>query len=893
MHIKAIAWVLVISLNVHPYFFLGQWPVSLFRSAQPFFVKENGTKARQLTASKSSTEGIQVNVLTQHNNTSRTGANLDEVFLNTANVNARQFGKLFSRALDGYVYAQPLYVLQLSFPDQSLHNVVYVATEHDSVYAFDADDASATEPLWQAKLGEPIPSGDISPDYRDLVPEIGITGTPVIDPDSQTLYVVAKSKDIGNGAYHQKLHALNLTTGQDKPGSPVEITASVQGKGKGSIDGKISFDPLLQVNRPALLLLNGVVYIAFGSHGDIGNYHGWVLGYDAATLAQTTVFNTTPDGGEAAVWQSGQGLVADSTGNIYLVTGNGTFTAQDGGRDYGCSAIKLSTKNGLSVVDWFSPHNQDVLTQIDADLGAGGPLLLPGNRLLLVGKDTVLRMLDANDLGRIQPQIDRIVQQFQASTRPMLNAPVYWESDKYGPAIYYWAATDPLKVFKLRNGQLDPSFAAQSSVLSGPSYTSAPPMSLSAYGSQAGTGILWATSRTDSTASGDQSGVLHAMDASDVTKELWNSLQNKDRDDLGNFAKFCPPTVANGKVYVATFSGQLQVYGHLPGVCNFNFSQANQFVYASEGSGSVSLAVEDGCNWLANTNQDWINISSGGEGTGTGSILYTVSPNPSGLSRTGSIFAGGLEYKITQAGTATATSAASFDTSALASESIATALGVSLAATTEAASTATLPTSLGGTAVSVTDGKGVQRPAPLFFVSSGQVNYQIPPDTMPGLAIVTITSASGNIATAETQIERVAPGIFSANATGQGVAAAVALRVKADGRQFFESVSQFDEMAKQFVPRPIDLGPDLGNASDRVFLLLFGTGWRFRSNLNNVQVMVGGVNVATVYAGAQGGFVGLDQMNIELPRTLIGQEDVDVVVIVDGKTANTVKINLK
>lgn len=839
-------------------------------------------------------EAGRVNVTTQHNDNHRTGANLNETILNTANVNARQFGKLFSLAVDGYVYAQPLYVAQLAIPNRGVRNVVYVATERNNVYAFDADDPDAAGPLWQVNLGAPVPSVDISPTYRDLTPEIGITSTPVIDLARETIYVVAKSKNTGANTYHQRLHALDLATGQEKPGSPVEIIASAPGAGTGNINGVVSFDPLLNLNRPGLLLLNGVVYLAFGSHGGVEPYHGWVLSYDARTLRQVAVFNTTPDGGEGSVWQSGQGLVADVDNYIYLVTGNGTFNAQNGGRNYGDSALKLSAANGLTVVDYYTPYNEADLYALDADLGAGGPVLLPGfNRLIFTGKDTVLRVLDTNRMGRFNPQIDQIVQRFQPSPRRMLGAPVYWNSPNFGPAIYYWAAGDYLKVFQLINGRLQEYAASQSRMESVVGISNAPPMSISANGNKAGTGILWATGSVEGDANRRTvPGALRAFDATDVSKELWNSQQNAGQDELGNFAKFCPPTVANGKVYVATFSGELQVFGLLSGVCGFSLAQTGQSLTAGNGDGSVEVITEAECGWLAISNDDWITITSAADGSGSGIVNFSVAPNPTGNPRVGKINLAGLDFTITQAGAATVVSAASLASRQLAGESIATVYGSVLATGTDSASSR-LPTSLAGTSVMITDSSGAERLAQLFFVSPSQVNFLLPRGTALGDALISVTSSDGSVSTAPAQIARVAPGIFSANATGQGVAAAVALRVKADNTQTYEPVAQFDAAQNQFVARPIDLGPDLGAASDQVFLILFGTGIRHRSGLEAVKSRIGEVDAPVTFAGAQSSLIGLDQVNLLLPRSLIGRGEVNVALLADGQPANTVIVSVK
>jgi outer membrane protein assembly factor BamB len=503
----------------------------------------------------------QVSVTTHHNDVGRTGQNLNETTLTTSNVNVNQFGKLFSCPVDGYIYAQPLYVAQVTI-SSTTHNVVYVATENNSVYAFDAD--SGTQ-LWHVNLGTPVPSTDIASTYKDLTPVIGITGTPVIDPGSSTLYLVAKTKDTSNSTYHQNLHALDITTGVEKPGSPVEITASVSGNGSGSSGGTVAFQPLYQLNRPGLLLLNGEIYIAFGSHGDIGPYHGWVLAYNASTLAQTAVFNTTPNGSEGAIWQGGQGLVAD-VANIYFMTGNGTFNASAGGTDYGDSVVKLATLSGLSVSDYFTPDNQGALNQSDLDLGSGGPILLPQTTSIVGGgKDGILRLIDTASMGGYNSSFNADVQEFQATSGIIMIGPVYWNSPSNGPVLYLWGPGDHLKAFEFLNGSFQTTPISQSSMTSPSGNSNAAALSLSANASTSGTGIVWASVSY----SGDSNqqtvpGILRAFDATNLSTELWDSKQNVARDDVGNYAKFAPPTIANGKVYLATFSNQLLVYGLLP-----------------------------------------------------------------------------------------------------------------------------------------------------------------------------------------------------------------------------------------------------------------------------------------------------------------------------------------
>src|SRR5580692_4425215 len=310
----------------------------------------------------------QVPVLTQKNDVARTGQNLQETTLNTSNVNVSGFGKIFYRTVDGFIYAQPLYVPGLTIQGAT-HNVVYVATEHNSVYAFDADNPNEPAPLWQVNLGTSVPSqdiciisGDTNPadcPYYDISPEIGITSTPVIDNVAGLIYVVARTKNTANNTYHDYLHALNLLTGADELGGPIEIIGQVNGTGTGSSGGVVAFQPVYQHQRPALLLENGVLYIAFGSVGDIGGvYHGWVMSYNASTLQQEAIFNDTPNGDDGGIWSAGQGPVADTSGNIYFMTGNGDFNANvAGGTYYGDSFIKFSGSS-LAVADYFTPDTQ-------------------------------------------------------------------------------------------------------------------------------------------------------------------------------------------------------------------------------------------------------------------------------------------------------------------------------------------------------------------------------------------------------------------------------------------------------------------------------------------------------------------------------------------------------
>src|SRR5882757_5208199 len=322
----------------------------------------------------------QTNVVTQHNDISRSGANTTEVILTPSNVNSTSFGKLFAQSVDGYVYAQPLYVAGLTMgsgtaQSGTTHNVIFVATEHDSVYAFDADNngGANSSPLWRVSLfdsahgggtGEkPVPQSDVS--TADIVPEIGITGTPVIDPSTMTMYVIAKTT-VSDTTFIQRLHALDITTGGEKFGGPVVLSGSVSGTGNGSSGGKLNFDPKWENQRPALLLLNGIVYIGFAAHGDNGPWHGWIFAYNASTLQQTSAFVSTPNGSGSGFWMSGAGLAADVIdpinkpyGRMFVATGNGTYDALapfTNNEDYGDDHIRLDLSNGvMTVQDSFTP----------------------------------------------------------------------------------------------------------------------------------------------------------------------------------------------------------------------------------------------------------------------------------------------------------------------------------------------------------------------------------------------------------------------------------------------------------------------------------------------------------------------------------------------------------
>jgi len=504
------------------------------------------------------------NVTTYHYDNARTGQNTQETVLTPANVNSSQFGKQFSTTVDGYVYAQPLYIPGVQNIAGGTHNVLYVATEHDSVYAIDADSGAI---LWQKSFISPpaissVPNGDVN--CGDLVPEIGITSTPVIDPTTNTLYLVAKTKE--NGVYFQRLHAIDTVTNAEKFGGPVVIAATVNGTGDGS--STVSFDPLRQHNRPGLLLENGHVVIAWASHCDNTPYHGWVMSYNAATLAQEAVFNTSPNGSESGVWQSGDGVAADSSGNLFFATGNGTYDGTASG-DYGDSIVKLSgPSGGFTVPDWFTPANQSSLSGGDTDLGSGGVLLLPDlpagsahqHLLTQMGKEGKIYLIDRDNMGKYCNGCGsdmQIVQEIPGATTGIWGSPAYWNGSVYWGGGNDGGSSDHVKAFSFNannSGVLSTSPTSESSQTFG--FSTAAPV-ISAHGNS--NGILWILDNSSFGSSCCQ--VLYAFDATNLATMFYNSNQAaSNRDQAGGAVKFTAPLVVNGKVY-AGGQGKVTAWG--------------------------------------------------------------------------------------------------------------------------------------------------------------------------------------------------------------------------------------------------------------------------------------------------------------------------------------------
>jgi hypothetical protein len=522
-----------------------------------------------------------VAVLTQHNDNSRTGANLGETWLSTKNVNTNQFGLLFTRSVDDLIYAQPLVMTNVSIPGKGIHNVVYVATVNNSVFAFDADDPSVVAPYWQVSFLSPnvVPpsntdmTGACGGAYLDFSGHMGIVSTPVIDSETGTVYLLVRTKETSGNAveFVQRLHALDTATGAERLNSPVRIDATYPGTGDGSVGGFLSFDGQKQNQRSGLLLVNGVVYVAWASHCDWGPYHGWIMGYDARTLQQVRVYNDTPNGSNGGIWMGGQGLAADPNGNIYLTTGNGSVGIANNPRSIinrGESFLKLTPQGAIfTVSSWFTPFSWSYLESYDLDVGSGGVLLIPGTDLAFSGgKQGVLYLVKRDNMGGLSSSnSDTNVVQSMSLTGGLFGGSVWWDGPD-GSYVYVWLAGNRLRQFKFdwAAGKFQVPNYAQSAAVATNGWPGGI-LALSADAARVGSGIVWASRHLDGSAGHTvQRGILHAFDAANVSRELWNSEMLPARDAVGLFAKFVPPTVANGKVYLATFSNRLDVYGLFP-----------------------------------------------------------------------------------------------------------------------------------------------------------------------------------------------------------------------------------------------------------------------------------------------------------------------------------------
>jgi hypothetical protein len=509
-------------------------------------------------------------VTTYHYDIARDGLNATETILTQANVNSAQFGKIGFDTVDGKVDAAPLYLANVVIGNQ-LHNVLYVATEHGSVYGFDADSGAQ---LWKTSI---LGSGETTSDDHgcsQITPEIGITSTPVIDRKqgpNGTIFTVGMSKD-GNGKYHQRLHALDVTTGAEISGSPTEIAATYPGTGDNTQNGSVVFDPGQYAERAALLLLNGNIYMGWTSHCDLGLYTGWVMGYSESTLQQTQLLNMTPNGHEGSIWMSGGGMAADSAGNIYFLDANGTFdTTFDAAGfpaqgDYGNAMVKLSTtttSGKLAVVDYFEMYNGVSESSEDLDLGSGGPLLLPDQAdangrifhlIVGAGKDKNIYLGDRDNLGKFNPATAPMDSNIYQQLTGAMAGLVYSSPAYFNGVLYLAADGDSLKAFPLTKAQMATSPSSVSPTKFG---HPGPTPTISANGTQ--NGIVWALDSALTSA-----GILHAYDPANLAHELYNSTQAANgRDSFGNGNKFITPMIVNGKVYVGTQNG-VAVFGLLP-----------------------------------------------------------------------------------------------------------------------------------------------------------------------------------------------------------------------------------------------------------------------------------------------------------------------------------------
>ncbi|MDP9064977.1 MAG: chitobiase/beta-hexosaminidase C-terminal domain-containing protein, partial [Pseudomonadota bacterium] len=569
------------------------------------------------TLSLSGLADAQINVTTYHNDLARTGLYAQETVLTPANVNSNQFGKLFSTPVDGAVFAQPLYLSAVAIGGGT-HNVLYAATEHDSVYAIDADSGSTYAHVNLIPPGGTTVSG--SDVYcGDITPEIGITGTPVIDAASGTLYVVAKSKL--NGTIVQYLHALDVNTLAEKFNGPVQIQFSVAGSGYDSSGGRVTFNAHWQNQRAALLLQNGHVVIGWAAHCDQNPWHGWVVSYNARTLGLEAIFNASPSGSQGGIWMSGGGFSADASGNLYFATGNGSW---NGTSEFGDSIIKLGPPSGgaFPLLDYFTPFNQASMSNGDADLGSGGLVLLPklasGRQLLAQqSKQGTIYLLDASNLGRYCPALtpacsnsdSQIVQEIRNASSGVWGSPAYWNGN-----IYWTGANDPIKAYSVNatTGLLSPT--SQSTQIFA---FSAPTPAVSANGTS--NAILWAldgSADTSSCVAGSNCLGLYAYDATDLAHVLYISSQAaNNRDSPGVAVKFATPIIANGKVYVGT-KANVSAYGLLAGVPPVTATPTFSPAGGSYGS-AQSVSIADA------TPGATIYYTTNGSAPSTGSAVYS------------------------------------------------------------------------------------------------------------------------------------------------------------------------------------------------------------------------------------------------------------------------------
>jgi outer membrane protein assembly factor BamB len=499
----------------------------------------------------STTSSLQGAYTYRYDNTG-TGQNRFESVLTPKNVNSADFAKLFAAPLDGYMYAQPLFVRDVAIPGRGKHNVVYAATENNTVFAIDADSGAE---LFRANLGSSVPKEQLA--CLDMGPQIGITGTPVIEPATQTLFVAAKT--FQNGGSYFQLHAIDIASGSERSGSPVLITATLPGHGGGSRNGAVTFNAAPQLQRPGLLLVHGQVLITFGSICDRGEFHGWVFAYDSATLKQSGAFLTTPNGHHGGIWQAGGSPAVGPLDDVYVITGDGEFDASDGGSDYGDSFLRLQLAPGdkISRADYFTPFDQKEMDVENADLGSSAPMLLPdqlgphSHLLFGAAKNGSMYLVDRDDMGHYLSSSNRQIVQYISHFFPtkVHVSPAYWR-DATSEWVYVSPVEGPIQAFPLLHGRLTAAPSSQTPTVFG--YPGATPV-ISSNGDS--DGIVWALE--------NYSGVLHAFAASNLSRELYNARQAPDgRDTAEHGVQFYAPLVANGKVYFGTRQ-HLYAYGLL------------------------------------------------------------------------------------------------------------------------------------------------------------------------------------------------------------------------------------------------------------------------------------------------------------------------------------------
>ena len=694
----------------------------------------------------------QHNVLTQRGGVKRDGQYSNEAYLTQSNVNSNQFGSVFSYSVDGYVVAQPLYVSGVNIAGVGAVNVVYVATTHDSVYAFNADSPGAGAPLWQVSFLNS--ANGVSTEPVSLLgcgsvngfTEMGILGTPVIDSSTGTMYLVAKTMEVTNGvtSYVFRLHALDITSGAEKFGGPEVISAS---------SGSVDFSTYEQygLQRPALLESNGTVYIGFGSNGCDQNAHGWLLAYNASSLQQLAAFNTSPNVTYgSSIWMSGVGPTADSAGNVYVSTANGTFDINTGGLDYGDTVVKLS-QNGatFSVSDYFTPSNQGKMKSGDLDLGSGGVVLLPQDSwtqsatlALAEGKTGTIYLLDTSNMGRYDTGTsggDGNKEVVVGATQQMYGAPIYWNGN-----IYTAARQDRIKAFAMMGGMINPTTPVFESPTA---YTLTGVPILSANGSAGSTGVLWLVRNTNNVGGVME---LSAFSAANLS-ELYNTQKVSGRDALGTAPHFATPLVANGRVYVGTQT-QVKVYGLFPAL---NPSAGNNQSATVNTAISISVQAVDPYSGAAIPGVS-VTFGSGNKGTfgsnpvttdstGTATTTYTL-PQTAG---TNALTASSTGYS-TASLTETAVPGAVAVLSVISGNSQSGTVGTTLPAALVVKAKDSFGNNVSGAPIAYNDGtyNGICNPNPATTGSTGQATttFTLPTSAHNGFS-VTASSGSATPAT--------------------------------------------------------------------------------------------------------------------------------------------------